>query len=408
MNGDVRLRVEGLMLERLAARALEEGARFCRVERDGPRAMIFETDPAGARILTSLCERFSLPCQELSRRGRNALVQRLKRRATLLAAAIVCIAVVTAFSSRVWLIDIRLTGDRDASVSALRQALSGMGISPGVPRSRVDPDLIQDALAAASPDFSFVGVRLQGVRLLVEASPAVPAPETYQVDGRRDLIARCDGIILSINVQAGEAAVQPGDTVTRGQVLIRGSEQITKEESRGIAALGTVVARTWIEGTAILPVNREESVLTGRSGVSTSLRLMDFAWPLTEGESYAHQRTEVERLPIGGLFLPLEILRTTARECRIHTVASDPEILRGRLAELAWADARFHLTQTHSDGCEIAGQWIEYTPDGQGNLKARAVYETHTDIAVTRDALYLQGGFYIGNQRANQNRAHSD
>lgn len=392
MNGDVRLRVEGLMLERLAARALGEGARFRRIERDGPRAMIFEADPASARILSDLCERFSLPCRVLSRRGWDAVRRRLKRRATLIAAAAACVAVVLAFSSRVWRIDIELTGSRNASVSALRQALSDLGVRPGVARSRVDPSLIQDALAAASPDFSFVGVRLQGVRLLVEASPAVPAPETYKVDGGRDLVAQCDGVILSVNIQAGEAAVKPGDTVMRGQVLIRGDELVTKEETRSIAALGTVVARTWYEGTASLPLTRAEATLTGRCSQSAFLRMMDFAWPLTEGESYPHQRVQTERLPVGGLFLPLEIVRTTAWETQERTVQNDEGALRAQLAALAWADARLHLTQTHSDGCEIADRWIEYTPDGEGNLQARAVYETHTDIAVTRDALYQQGG----------------
>lgn len=61
MNGDLMLRAEGLMLEKLLQRALNEGAVFRCVRRDGPRAMLFETDAAGASILTALCERFSLP-----------------------------------------------------------------------------------------------------------------------------------------------------------------------------------------------------------------------------------------------------------------------------------------------------------------------------------------------------------
>ena len=390
MNGDVRLRVEGLMLERLIQRALHEGARFKSIRRDGPRAMILESDPESAAILTALCERFSLRHEVLSRRGRDAMLRRLRQRATLLAGMLTCVLAVALFFSRVWLVDVTLTGGRVADVRELKQTLAALGVRPGMAKSSVETGLLEDALAAASPDFSFVGVKLQGVRLLVQAAPAVPAPELYEIDSGRDLVAACDGVVESVSVLSGAACVRPGDTVLRGQVLIRGDERVTKEESRSIAALGQVIARTWCAGTAEAPLARAESVRTGRSSLSTELRLMDFAWPLTEGESYPSQEVETEILPIGGLFLPLEIHRLTAFETRSHSVEIDPEALRQQLARLAWADAGIQLAQSHPNG-KIADRWIEYTQSADA-LRARAVYETHTDIAVTRDALYQQGG----------------
>ena len=49
------------------------------------------------------------------------------------------------------------------------------------------------------------------------------------------------------------------------------------------------------------------------------------------------------------------------------------------------------LAQSQPEGMEIADRWIEYTRDA-GVLTARAVYEMQTDIAVSRDVLYRQGG----------------
>ena len=46
----IRLRVEGLMLERLLERAMERGATFRRVERDGERSLTLDTGERGARI----------------------------------------------------------------------------------------------------------------------------------------------------------------------------------------------------------------------------------------------------------------------------------------------------------------------------------------------------------------------
>lgn len=391
MNGDVLLRVEGLMLERLIQRALSEGAQFRSIRPDGARALILEANPDSARILIALCERFSLPCRVLSRRGRDAMVRRLKRRATLLAGALTFVIVLSLFFSRIWLIDVVLTGDRTANVHALEEALANLGIQPGMARSDIEPSILEGALSAASPDFSFVGVKLQGVRLLIEASPAVPAPELYELSDGRDLVANCDGVIESVSVLSGVACVKPGDTVIRGQTLIRGDERVSKEINRSIAALGTVVARTWHEGTASLPLTYTEEIRTGRSSLSSELRLMELAWPLLEGESYPSEETEIELLPIGGLFLPLQIRRTTAYETQTRIAEADEAALRDHLARLAFADAGMKLAQSHPDGCEITDRWIEYTQAGD-TLTARAVYETQTDIAVTRDALYQQGG----------------
>lgn len=391
MNGDVRLRVEGLMLERLIQRALNEGARFRRIERTGPRTLVLETDPAGAAVMTRLCERFSISCAVIDHRGRDAMLRRLKQRSTLLAGMLVCLTVVSLFLSRVWLIDVELTGSRTASVQSVEQALERLGVRVGMSKSEVDPALLTDELAAESPDFSFVGVRLQGVRLLVEVSPAIAAPEVYELEDGRDLVAKCDGVVLSVNVLSGVANVSPGDTVVRGHLLIRGDERVTKEETRSIAALGSVTARTWHVGSARLPSVRMQREFTGRTSTSSELRMLGLAWPLVQGESYPSQEIETEILPIGGLFLPLEICRTTARETRDRSVPADSEALRRQLAALALAAAGAELSRAHPEGCAIADSWIEYTSDA-GMLHARAVYETHTDIAVTRDTLYQQGG----------------
>ena len=66
MTGCVRLRVEGLMLEKLTARAMNEGARFSRLTRVGRRVLLVETDAAGAAVLEALCQRFSISCRRLA------------------------------------------------------------------------------------------------------------------------------------------------------------------------------------------------------------------------------------------------------------------------------------------------------------------------------------------------------
>lgn len=392
MNGDITLRIEGLMLDRLLARAMEEGAVFCRVRRSSARTIELRTDPKSAAILTALCEKFSISCKVLSRSGKNAFLRRLKNRITLLSGIISCMICMSLFFSRIWIIDIESDDERGADPQWIQDALESIGVHPGMPIRAIDADLLADQLAAAIPEFSFVGVRLQGVRLLIETASAIPEPDLYNIENARDLVAACDGIVLFVNVQFGNACVSPGDTVTRGQILIEGTERSSKEENREIAALGSVVARAWVSGEAVLPTSRTQWLQTGRSSVSSDLRLLQFSYPLISGESYSHSVIRTEILPIGGLFLPLEICRTTLYETQPHIVREDEAALRAQLARLALADAGARLSIRYPNGCEIADQWIEYWTDMQKNMHARAVYETHIDIAVPRGKLYQQGG----------------
>ena len=233
-------------------------------------------------------------------------------------------------------------------------------------------------------------MRLQGVRLLVEVAPAVAAPEVYQVDAGRDLVASHDGVVLSVNVETGVACVEPGDTVVRGQVLIRGEERVSKEETRGVAALGSVVARTWHEGEASAPLTRTETARTGASAASSQLRLMGACWPLTEGGGFAEQEIEVETLPVGRLFLPLEIRRTTAYETRAR--GRRPTRQRCGCALGAGACKRPRREASAAPGREAGRRpWVEIARDGDA-LRARAVWKAISTSRSTRGALYQQGG----------------
>ena len=389
MTGCVRLRVEGLMLEKLTARALNEGARFSRLTRVGRRVLLVETDAAGAAVLEALCQRFSISCRRLENRGLYALLLRLKRRRTLPAALIVCAACMALFFSRVWFVDVVCVSGATPDLAPIRQRLSELGVRPGMARSDLDAEALQGELAAADSDCSFVGARLQGVRLHIELAAAVAEPELYELDGGRDLVAGCDGVVESVRVLSGAAAVAPGDVVRRGQTLIRGEERVTKEETRSIAALGDVTVRTWTQGEAAAPIRRTVWRDTGRKSVSAELRLWDFSRPLTGREEYARFRAKTETLPVGGMFLPLEIVRTTRWETEPRPETSDPNALERNLTLLARAQA---LSMRPETPCEIAREWTEKQTDADGNLRVRAVVEWKTSVAVTRGALYRQGG----------------
>lgn len=397
MKRDIRLQIEGSLLERLLEQALKRGAEFAEVQRTGSRIITVWTDRHGSAILTGLCEKYHLDCRITGQSTRSSLADTLRRRWTLVPALALCALVCTLFLGRVWMIDIEFTGScaylgNEAELSAL---LDSSGITPGIPASSIDASLLQKQIIAEAGDYSFIGVRRQGVRLLVEASPEVPSPTLHALSGSGDLVADRSGVIESIHVYSGEAVVKPGDTVIRGSLLIRGEETVGKDTEAGeditapVNASGEVIARCWYEGSANGEIESVQYVRSGASSTACNLKLPGFSLPLTEAESYASSETETQILPVVGLFLPLEIERRIQYETRPVSRKIDVQQLEKQLSAIALAQARRNAALENTQH-EPASVWTDASIDGN-TLHVRAVYEICTDIAVKRDVQYRGG-----------------
>jgi len=382
MRAEVRLQIATSMPEKLIDQALSRGAGFSCVRRVGRKSILADCDEKSAEILLALCERYHLGCKVLRQKGKSALLAKIRSRITLIPGILLCVMLCGFTLNRVWLIDV----SNPEQEKAIRACLDEMSIRPGMKASDLDTGLIQKQLLARVPSCSHIGARRQGIRLLIEAASEIPSPEVHDLAIPRDLIAAMDGVVKSVNVKSGEACVQPGDTVRRGQLLIRGEEAKSKEETTAVGALGEVHIRSWFEGTAEGDIKEERVRRTGRASQSSAIRLMRWSFPLSGGERFARYETEIQVLPVVGLFLPLEIIRETHYETQTVSVDTDKTALMQRLRSLARAEAKAELARNGPKTYEITDYWEESITD-DNLLRLRAVYEIAADVAVSRDAL---------------------
>lgn len=363
-------------------RAMDAGIRFHTVAPSADHRLTVTLPARDAARFLALCERFSISARVTSRRGGSAFGAWLRRRWTVLAGLALGIAACGLILSRIWTIDIRFTGDaaHRGSVGDIAALLSEMDIRPGISRN-LDAAALSEALRARASGYSYVGARVEGVRLFIEAAPEVKAPEVYEIAAPRDLYASRDGIVVSVNAEAGEPCVKPGDAVRRGQLLIRGQEYISKEATHPIAALGQVMVRAWFEGEAEGPVRQAQVRYTGRQSASARLETPWFEIPIMAGEAFESQSETVQSLPVGGLFLPVKLTRVIARETRLEQAAADRALLERRLSALALADARARLASEGPARAELQRAWVKIQSIDDDRLRASAVCEILTDAA---------------------------
>ena len=392
MKGDVIVAVRTAMPERLVERAIQAGMRFTAAAPRADHELWVTLGNRDAKRFLELCSRFSIPTRVVSRRGGSAFLQWFRQRWTaglgLLAGLLICLL----WLSRIWMVDICFTGDAAGlgDPSAIMQQLEAMEIRPGISR-QLDLEALSGELLASMDGLTYASARIEGVRLLVEAAPEVPSPEIYDVSVSRNLYAGSSGIVDSINVETGVPCVKPGDTVRRGQLLIRGIERISKENTHPIAALGKVMIRTWIEGSAEAPVRQTRIRYTGRQSSSCALSTPWLELPITNGETFTEQSTSIKTIPLGGLYMPVCLMRTTRLETEVKETDVGMEWLKMTLATLAQADARATLSVKGPADAKVTRTWTRYTQSNPDTLRASAVYEILTNAATASSPPH-QGG----------------
>lgn len=378
MSGPVELRFRGLMAEKLIDRARQEGIRIERAEKTGPREAILRTGDADARRILALAEKFKLDVKVLRIGGLPRLRGVLVRRAGVALSLMIFLGVLMLAAGRAWLVEVRLTG---AEPYNLERALNRAGVRVGMDLNGLDAHLLSQQIMASAGDLAYVGVSRQGVRLLIEAVGEDPPPPLYDPAAARDLRALRDGVVESVTVLAGKAAVKPGDTVLKGQALILGEEKLTDELTRGVCALGSVVAKIWVTGEAAATLTREEFIPTGHARTESALTGPGFRFELIGAQPFSLEKTEESFLPIGGLFAPLGVHRVVHEELQAKTTPLDEEAVKREISEKALAEA----LQKQPPSSTAIDKWVDYSMIEGGKIRARAVIELRMNIAGSAD-----------------------
>lgn len=362
------------MAEKLIDRARSEGIRIDAAERLGPRETLIRTGGADAERLLKLAERYKLDVKVVRVGGLPRVRAALRQRMAMVLSLAILISALAILSGRAWLVEVRLTG---AEPTGLEAAMRKLGVRVGMDLAGLDTYALSQRLLSEAGDLTYVGVKRQGVRLLIDAVGEDQPPLIYDLNAARDLRATRDGVVESVTVLAGVAAVKPGDTVRRGQVLIRGEEKVTDELTRGVCALGSVVARVWVEGAAEASIYKEERIPTGSERTESALTGPYFSLKLKHAEPYRLERREESFLPVGGLFVPMGVSRVRHVELRSRVTERNEEDVKREISEKALRIARARRPETSDE----IDKWVDYSMIEGGKIRARAVLELRMNIA---------------------------
>ncbi len=316
-----------------AAKALTDLLLFesvpAEIVREGPRTVVRIGRADAKRVLRQLNER-NCTVERGELQGLPAYILRCFRRAGVLSGVLLAFLFFLFARGRVWSVEIE--GDGSVDEDRIRAVVAAAGLRPGMALRDLSADEVASSCLLHEELFSSVNVSVSGVSARVEwigrkRGPSTPA----SVIGEGvNLVASCDGVIVSVQPTCGTAAVVPGQTVHKGDLLISGVNK-----GGAVKADGVVLAKVTGEFTATAAQSVTVTQVTGRKPVSFGVKM--FGEELFSFGHGADSVSETELTLPGGVVLPFSICVGYAHEKTETTVSrTERETAEAAFRRLGW------------------------------------------------------------------------
>lgn len=318
-----------------------------------------------ASKIRGICEKAGILLTVRERRGILEGIRFCVHRPGIPIGAFLAIFLTLFASSRLW--DIRVTGNTSLSESEVAAELLSAGLSLGAKLDEIDVDSIENRLLLRSERISWISVNLIGTVAEVQIREKLDTEVRENDTTPANLVARCDGVIVSCEVLHGNTLVKVGTAVRAGEVLVSGLYDSATMGYRYTRAEGTIYAETEHVFEIEVPYAYETTEYTDVTGKRYSLLFFGNRSGLYETGDIGMENT-VERityLSVFGTELPIGFVTETA-------YASETAIGRYS-AERAMQIAYYRLEE------EIAA-----LPDMMGLLEKSISYEVADESYVLK------------------------
>ena len=347
LRGSVEVEVTGAFPERFLNLCAQTGIGFWGLETPERHTLRLRVSRRDVKRLDGLARRVMCEVTVRTRSGVPFFLARFRRRYALLLGLACSLCAVGVLSRCILTVDVQ--GNETVPTAVILEEMKRLGVRPGAYGPAIEENLVCNQALLDLKDLAWVSVNLHGTRAEVLVRERSPKPEIVDESVPTHVVADGSGIITRLEVQAGEALFQEGDTVVEGEVVISGivdlKEPLYSEIDLGtltVHAAGKVCARTWRTLSAVIPLEADVKEYTGAQTSRWSLTILGHRLQVYKNGGISSARydklTNNHTLTLpGGREMPLTLTQETVREYEVRCVPIDAEageaLLRRRLEE---------------------------------------------------------------------------
>ncbi|MDR1533287.1 MAG: sporulation protein YqfD [Clostridiales bacterium] len=267
MRGYVVIEVWGFSVERFVNLAAHRGIYIWNVVYTD-KGVTMSVSARAFRLLKGCGRKTGCHMRIRGKHGWPFFIYKYRKRKILAAGVVLFVAAMYALSSFVWLINIE--GTQRLPRHELLDALSAEGLRAGVFKRNINTKQLEKRMLNRFEDIAWIDIYIKGTTAAVRVKETIPRQEIIDRDAPCDIIAKKDGLIVSVVVSAGTPLVKPSDVVRKGGTLVSGRLEVTDEatgQPRDYAyvhAAADVTAKLYYEINLDVAFNYEEKKYTGR------------------------------------------------------------------------------------------------------------------------------------------------
>ena len=243
----------------------------------------------------------------------------------------------------VW--DIRVSGNTKTPTDEIIAQLDSLGFGVGTYYPSVNFNKLHAEYSAAQDDLAWLSIYMDGAVADIEVREEWHDEREKHADGvYANVVAEVAGVVRSVNVFEGVAAVKAGDTVVPGQVLISGVIPMKEENQvRYEYAAGEVNCTVCEPIDVSSAVTRTEKRFTGHEKSEISVKIFKKTVNLfVNGGNDVPSCDKIETvkqvsLANGRIRLPIFIEKTVWREYAEEEVTVPPENVANEVLSLVSA-----------------------------------------------------------------------
>ena len=219
LSGTVVLKVEGIKPETLINR-LRLRFPLRSLVKTGENGLHFEI-ACRDKLPVLACIRAICPTSDVTVEkeiGLPVLARRLKKRAGLYVGGVLALLLAFASSKMIWLVSVE--GNQNVESVQIRRQLRSLGIAEGQPKQTNDLEYLYNSFLLNEKRISWIAINYDGMIAHVEVKEAEKPEKQIDKSKITNLVASTDGVVRRVDALDGSAAVVPGDTVRKGELLV--------------------------------------------------------------------------------------------------------------------------------------------------------------------------------------------
>lgn len=383
--GYVRITVEGYYIERFINICRNNKIIIWNLKRDKSVRLNLNIGIKDFKKIKKIAKKTKCKVKIIKKKGLPFLFNRYKKRKIFFGFLLLILVLIGISSNFIWNIEIKI--ENAEQLDNIYEDITSAGLETGKMKNKINTKEIINQIRLKRNDIAWMGIELKGTNAIVKLVKAESKPDIVDEEDYCNIVSDKVGVITKINAKNGTLAVNVGDTVKVGTVLINGWMEGKYTGIRYVHAQGDIEAKVWYTKSTKILYNTTERSETGNVENKYKIKFNNFEINLSKRVSkfkiYDTIDAEKKFKLFSDFYLPITLIKTTNKEEKEETKNYDFE----QAKNLGVQQLEEELNKNIRDSNKIVNKNIN-TYEKEDGLEVVVTYEVLENIGTNEKIVF--------------------